>query len=420
MQNKVKKSIKYLCPSCEHIMSELKQDFSDFLCMSSLGQEFIEKSLKCAKCGQKLQILDQKSEINLFLSAIINPKIKVVAYTAPSIRTSLGEAFNMPLGTDVTGKMVNALKMIGVDYVFDMNFAADLTTVEEACEFKARLESGKNLPMLTSCCPAWVAYVERAYPSLISKLSTCKSPQQMFGAILNSYFAKKLNIINSNLFVVSIVPCVAKKLERLKVGHTKQGYDVDCTLTTIDLADIIKLKGIDLNSLEDAEFDNEFGLSSGAGVIFGNSGGVMEAVMESSSAKHKEFEIKKATFNLVRGRKGIREATIFANGKEIKIACVSGLANAKPLLDECVKNNSPYSFIEVMACDGGCVGGGGQPLSNNREQAVKMRAQGLYNRALKCNYKNSFENPAIISLYENFLGEFGGSLAYDILHVKRK
>lgn len=412
--------IKYLCPSCEHIMGELKQDMSKFVCISSLGQENFKENLKCANCGQKLQILDQKDEINLFLSAISNKNIKVVAYTAPSIRTSLGEAFNLPLGTDVTGKMVSALKQLGVDFVFDMNFAADLTTVEEACEFKARLESGKNLPMFTSCCPAWVAFVERNYPSLVKNLSTCKSPQQMFGAVLNNYFAKKLNIENTSLFVVSIVPCVAKKLERLKVGRTSKGYDVDCTLTTIDLAEIIKLKGINFNELLDCAFDNEFGLSSGAGIIFGNSGGVMEAVIDSSSAKHKEIEVKKATFNLVRGEKGLREATIKVNGKEIKIACVSGLANAKPLLDDCLANISPYSFIEVMACDGGCVGGGGQPLSENREQAVKMRAQGLYNRALKSNYKNSFENPAIISLYDNFFKEFGGSLAYDLLHINRE
>lgn len=414
-------TLKLLCPSCEHLFLENKKSMEDFICVSSMGQEKLEECAKCANCNQNIDIFDEKAEINLFMSALSNPNVKVVAYTAPSIRTSLGEPFGIPFGTDVTGKMVSALKKLGVDYVFDMNFAADLTTVEEATEFISRLKSGKNLPMLTSCCPAWVSFVERVYPTLTPFLSSCKSPQQMFGSILNTYYSQKLGIPNTQLFIVSIVPCVAKKLERLKPNiNSNKGYDVDCTLTTLDLAKIIELQGINFKNLHNQEFDNEFGLSSGAGVIFGNSGGVMEAVMTSYGEKDKEFCKDKINFNLVRGQKGLRETTFNAFGKTIKIACVSGLANAKPLLDDVLAGTSPYSFIEVMACDGGCVGGGGQPMPENRNEAVALRAKGLYNRALACNHKSSFANPAIKRLYKNFLGDFGSPLAHELLHIKRK
>ena len=414
------KEDKFFCACCEHSFIENHKQIDDVVCVSSMSQEYLSEKIFCRECGQEIKVFDGSEEINLFLSAVGNKNLKVVAYTAPSIRTSLAEAFGLKAGSDQTARMVEALKLLGADFVFDMNFAADLTTVEEATEFILRLKEGKNLPMFTSCCPAWVSFVERAYPSLKGNLSSCKSPQQMFGAILNNYFAKKLGIDNTELFVVSVVPCVAKKLERKKQSlNTTKGFDVDCTLTTLDLINLIKMKNIDFAGLAGCEYDNEFNLSSGAGIIFGNSGGVMEAIISSASKKDKEFETKSAVFDLIRGKSGVRECEFQAFGKMVKIACVSGLKKKKKLLEDVKNGTSPYSFIEVMACDGGCVGGGGQPLAQNRAKQVNLRAKGLYNRAKHSLYKSSFENPAIIKLYENFLGEYGGPLAQKLLHVKR-
>ena len=410
-----------LCPSCEHVATENKQDLSGFLCVSSIGQEAATRDAICAMCGQKIEVFDSTKEINLFLSAINNPNIKVVAFTAPSIRTSIGEIFGAPTGTDLTNRMVGALKQVGVDFVFDMNFAADLTTVEEAAEFTARLKSGKNLPLLTSCCPAWVNFVTRAYPDLSGNLSTCKSPQQMFGALLNTYFANKLGVNNTSLFIVSIVPCLAKKLERLRPAiNSNKGFDVDCTLTTVDLGEILKMQKIDLLAVNEMAYDSEFGLSSGAGVIFGNSGGVMEAVLSNAQKGSRDFSSKNLAFDLVRGKSGLRECVVSAFGKTFKIACVSGLSNAKPLLDDVRAGKSPYAFIEVMACEGGCVGGGGQPSidSNERSQTIAKRAEGLYARALKTNHKHASSNPAIKKLYKNFLGTPLSPTAEKILHTK--
>lgn len=413
-QTKVK--VQYICPSCEHQYLEENKTIGSFLSVEEISEGIAPKNAKCAVCKQKIGKICAKNEQDLFLSAINNPNLTVVVYTAPSIRTSLGEEFGLEAGTNVCGQMVKAIKTLGADYCFDMNFGADLTTIEETNELLLRIKTGKNLPMLSSCCPAWVNFVERAYPSIVKNLSTCKSPQQMMGAILTNYYAKKLGIEKTKLFVVSIVPCLAKKIEKIRDNQkTEHGFDVDCTLTTSELAQLIKNAKIDFNGLKNAEFDNDFKLSSGAGTIFGNSGGVLEAIMRSAKNNIKN----EINYNLIRGKRGVREIKVNIDGKEVWFACVSGLSLAKPLLDEIKAGRSKYSFIEVMACDGGCVGGGGQPQPEDREEAVKARASGLYDAMLKNNFATSTDNTAIKELYKNYLGKIGGQKACALLHVKR-
>ena len=417
METKIAKTkYLYICPSCEHQLIEEHKSLDLFFSIKEISEEYAPKNAKCAVCKQKIGQISAKTEENLFLSAVKNPHLTVVVYTAPSIRTSLGEEFNYPAGANVCGKMVSAIKALGADYCFDMNFGADLTTIEESAELIKRINLGKNLPMLSSCCPAWVNFVERAYPTLVKNLSTCKSPQQMMGAVLSNYYAQKLNIEPTKLFITSIVPCLAKKLERQREDQrTENGFDVDCTLTTSELAELIKNAKIDFNSLKDAKFDDDFSLSSGAGTIFGNSGGVLEAIMRSAKNSIKTD----INYNLIRGKRGVREVKVLIDGKEIWFACVSGLSCAKQILDEIINGKSKYSFIEVMACDGGCVGGGGQPKSNNRTSTVAARADGLYNAMLKTNCASSDQNIAIKKLYKNYLGKIGGVRAYKLLHVKR-
>ncbi|MBQ7579109.1 MAG: iron hydrogenase small subunit [Clostridia bacterium] len=415
-QNTTKNEKQYICPSCEHQFLEENKQLDDYLSAKEISEENAEKNAKCAVCKQKIEQICDKADVNLFLSAVKNKNLTVVVYTAPSIRTSLGEEFGLKEGENVCGKMVTAIKMLGASYCFDMNFGADLTTVEESAELLKRIKGNKNLPMLSSCCPAWVNFVERAYPMLKNNLSTCKSPQQMMGSVLTNIYAKKLNKEKTKLFVVSIVPCLAKKLEKRREDQkTEHGFDVDATITTSELAELIKNAKIDFCNLKNSEFDDDFSLSSGAGTIFGNSGGVLEAIMRSAKNSIKN----EINYDLIRGKRGVREIKARIDNKDVYFACVSGLALAKPLLDDVVLGKSKYSFIEVMACDGGCVGGGGQPKSENRESAVRKRAEGLYKASLKQNFASSNENEAIINLYKKHIGKVGGKNAYKLLHVER-
>ncbi|MBQ7453025.1 MAG: iron hydrogenase small subunit [Clostridia bacterium] len=408
---------KYICLSCQYRYFEEGKDSGGFVPALSTSQEDYEKNAKCNVCGQKIVQNGAKEDAELFLSAIRNPQIIVVAFTAPSIRTSLGEMFGMEPGSDVTGKMVSAIKALGVDYCFDMNFGADLTTLEESKEFFERIKTGENLPMLTSCCPAWVSFVEKAYPDFKKNLSTCKSPQQMFGAVLVNYFAKKLGVEPTRLFVTSIVPCLAKKLERVRPGeNTSKVYDVDCTLTTVDLANILKLKKIDFCHLPDADFDNEFSLSSGAGTYFGNSGGVLQSILEENAEK----QGKALTSGLSVGLANIKECKVNIDGKDVWVACASGLKNAKLLLENIKSGKNKYSLIEIMACEGGCVGGSGQPSSKGDSEIVGKRATALKKRADMQIYKTSDQNVAVSQLYETYFGGVGSKKAKALLHVKRQ
>ncbi len=411
---------KFYCESCKHLAKEKGQILHNDLLD-------IEKDLPvfCDICGQEIlnslnEIDTGSDELDLVKSALSNKNLHVICYTAPSIRSSIGEAFGYNL--DAQGKLVSALKRLGFDNIFDMNIAADFTTVEEATEFLNRLEQN-NLPMFTSCCPGWVNYVERMYPEFKNNLSSCKSPQQMFGALINNIYTKHINKKSTDIFVVSIVPCVVKRFERLRPDmNTAVGYDVDACLTTAQIATLIKEKNIDFPSLPNADFDTFFGESTGAGVIFGNTGGVMNAVLGSLGENDCDKQMTKLNSELKNGKSGLKTGTINIKGKNIKIAIASGLNNARNILEELKIDPHKYDFVEVMACPGGCVGGGGQintPSLLNKDEIVHHRAKILYNAAKNKLLKNSKDNPALQKIYKEYIGDFGGQTAHKLLHLKR-
>ena len=413
----------HYCESCLHVLGE-KQKIIEFCDISNITEEI---ELYCELCGQKLNSqldsnINNKTQLSLFKSAIKNSNLKVVCFTAPSIRASVSEVFLDGKIEECQGKLNTALRLLGVDIVFDMNVAADFTVVEEAEEFVKRFKTKKNLPMMTSCCPGWVNFVTKTYPEFIKNLSTCKSPQQMFGALISKYYAESIGKKSTDLFVVSIVPCLVKKLEAKQDGiNFNVGYDVDAAITTSELIEMIKEAGIDFKSLEKTNFDEFFGSSSGAGTIFGSTGGVMEAVLRTIGDKVEEKELHDCMYELVRGQEGIRK-TIINTGKElIKIAVVSGLMNIKPLL-ESIKQGEQFDFIEVMACPGGCVGGGGQPRVKIEEQTeiTQQRANVLYKDAELKKHKKAHKNPSVIKIYDKHIGKVGGKTAYKILHRKFK
>ena len=369
-----------------------------------------------------MEIKEQENPVKQILDAINNPNLRVVSACAPSTRVSIGEMFGMEVGQNLKGKLVTALKRLGFDDVFDLNFAADLTIMEEASELAERLKSGKNLPHLTSCCPAWVKYVEKFYPEFIQNLSTTKSPQQIFGAIVKTYYAEKLKISPDNLFVVCIMPCLAKRLERLKKGiNVSSALDVDAVLTVREFGDLLKSKNIDFSKLPDTPFDQTFNMASGGGVIFGTSGGVLESALRSLNAKLDKNSIKGLDYQINRGLDGIKEAEIYIGDRKIKVALASGLNNAKILLER-LKTGEKFDFIEVMACAGGCVNGTGMPLypkEFNKIPLVKKRAKGLYDTDLKEKIKKANDNKQIQNLYKSFLLAPNSDIAKQILHVKR-
>ena len=411
------------CDSCLHIMQEkgeIESLTADDLSLNNGN----EGGKYCLSCGQPLPnalIKNAEGGLELLESALSNKNLKVICFTAPSVRVSLGDEFGCPAGENVVGKMVSALKKLGFHAVFDMNTAADFTILEEASEFVSRLKTGKNLPMFTSCCPGWVNFAKKVYPKLLKNLTTCKSPQQMFGALINNIYAPKNNLRSTDIFVVSIVPCLAKKLELKAEGiNTSVGLDVDVAITTKEIAKLIKLRGIDFNKLENEKFDSFFGASSGAGAIFGNTGGVMEAVLRTACDSLTKTELNNLDYKMVRGLDGIKRAQIKAGDKTINIAVVTGLKNVGSIISEIEKEPNKYQFIEVMACEGGCVGGGGQPTvyGQDRESVLKARAKGLYDSELKMQVRKAHNNPAVLEIYKKYLGKVGGKKAKELLHRK--
>lgn len=382
----------------------------------------------CISCGQCITAcptgaLYERDDTAKVTQAINDPEKIVLVQTAPAVRVGLGEEFGYPIGTVVTGKMISAIRALGVDKVFDTNFSADLTIMEEATEFITRYTRKENLPLITSCSPGWIKYCEHYYPEMIPNLSTCKSPQGMFGATAKTYYAQKEGIDPSKIFMVSVMPCTAKKFEAERMDYTaiKGLPDIDAVITVRELARMIKKAGIMFNMLPDGTFDSPFGLGSGAGTIFGATGGVMEAALRTAYETLTGEELKQFEFNEVRGTKGIKEATYNIAGNEIRVAVCSGTANAGKLLDMVKSGEKKYDFIEVMACPGGCVNGGGQPIQpawiRNNYDIKALRAAGLYEDDKNLPVRKSHENPDIKRVYEEFFGEPNSHKAHEILHT---
>jgi len=383
--------------------------------------------VNCVNCGQCIEAcpvgaLREKDDTDRVWEAINNPNLHVVVQTAPAVRVALGEEFGMPIGTRVTGKMVAALRRLGFDRVFDTDFAADLTIMEEGTELLNRLKNGGKLPLITSCSPGWIKYCEHNYPEFLDNLSTCKSPHEMMGAVIKSYYAEKNNIDPANIFVVSIMPCTAKKFEAKRPELSATGYpDVDVVLTTRELAKMIKQAGIDFVKLEDEDFDPTLGDSTGAGVIFGATGGVMEAALRTVYELVTGKPIDNLEINEVRGLQGVKEVEVPLGEITVKAAVAHGTANAKALLEKVKSGEKEYHFIEIMGCPGGCVTGGGQPIVPAQVQmeidVKKARASAIYEEDRSLPVRKSHENPSVKKVYEEFLGEPNSHKAHELLHT---
>lgn len=378
--------------------------------------------VKCTFCGQCIIVcpvgaIYEKDDVVDVLNAIEDPNKHVIAQIAPSIRVTVGEMFGMAAGTSVTNKLPAVLRQIGFDCVFDTNFAADLTIMEEGTEFLHRLQNGGVLPMLTSCSPGWVNYIEQFYPELLDHLSTCKSPQQMFGAIAKTYYAKKINRKPEDIVVVSFMPCTAKKTEAKREEMYRDGVaDVDYALTARELGKMIKMQGYDLNNIEEEPFDDPFGITTGAGLIFGASGGVMEAALRTVYEVVTGQELENINLTAVRGLTGVKEATIKVGDLDVKVAVTNSLKNAKLILEKIKNKEADYHFIEIMCCPGGCIGGGGQPKPTTNDIRLQ-RIKGIYSGDEKMPLRKSHENPAVKKLYEEFLGEPNSHKAHELLHT---
>lgn len=395
-------------------------------CISTVGDHSLN-DVNCTNCGQCIEAcptgaLHEKETINDVWIKLKDPDSYVVVQTAPAVRVALGEEFGMPIGTNVTGKMVTALKRLGFNKVFDTNTGADITIMEEAYELIERLKTNDNLPMITSCSPGWIKYIEMNYPELLPHLSTCKSPHQMFGALIKTYFAKKENIDPKKIYVVSVMPCIAKKYERQRPEMKNDGlFDVDNVITTRELSRMIKQANIEFTTLEDSSFDNPMGEATGAAAIFGTTGGVMEAALRTAQDALTGKCMDKIDFEEVRGEKEIKKATVNIDGNDLKVVAASGLKNARKILEEIKSGNADYQFVEIMACPGGCVMGGGQPIKSSkirREIDVrKLRADGLYSIDEKSQIRKSHENPVVRKLYEEYLEKPGSYRAHKLLHT---
>lgn len=385
--------------------------------------------VNCMQCGQCINVcpvgaLHEKEEIYYVIEALNDPQKHVVVQTAPAVRGALGEEFGMPIGTRVTGKMVHALKLVGFDKVYDTNFGADLTIMEEGYEFLNRLQNQGTLPMITSCSPGWVNYVEHEYPDLLEHLSTCKSPHMMLGAMVKSVYAEAKGIDPRDIYVVSIMPCVAKKGEKQRTENKTSPYqDVDAVLTTRELAKLIKMFGINFRDLKDDDFDQDlFGEYSGAGVIFGASGGVMEAALRTVADILAHEDLSMIDYHAVRGVEGVKESTIKIGEQTLKVAVAQSMTLAKPLLDDIRNGVSPYHFIEIMGCPGGCINGGGQPyvnatIRNSGFNFKQARAKALYDEDISLPVRKSHKNSQIQNLYKNYLGEPNSEKAHHLLHT---
>ena len=381
----------------------------------------------CTFCGQCIEscptgALKEKEYIDDVWCKIKDEHVFTVVQTAPAVRVALGEEFGMNIGTNVKGKMVTALKSMGFDKVFDTNTGADFTIMEEATEFLERLQNGGTLPMITSCSPGWIRFAEKNYPDLLGHLSTCKSPHQMFGAIIKSYFAQKYQVPAQNICVVSIMPCIAKKYEASREEMEVDGLrDVDYVITTRELSRMIRQANIDFVNLEDSNFDDPMGEASGAGAIFGTTGGVMEAALRTAADTLEGKSIEHLNYEQVRGEKGIKKATLSIAGKELKVVVASGLSNARKIMDEIRQGKADYHFVEIMACPGGCIMGGGQPIKNSKTRSSvdvrKLRAEALYSIDEASTIRKSHENPAIKQVYAEFLEKPGGEKSHKYLHT---
>ena len=395
-------------------------------CISTVGDHSLN-DVNCTFCGQCIEAcptgaLHEKETINDVWVKLKDPETTVIVQTAPAVRVALGEEFGMPIGTNVVGKMVTALKRLGFDKVFDTNTGADLTIMEEANEFIERFTKNDNLPMITSCSPGWVKYIEMNYPELLPHLSSCKSPHEMFGAILKTYYANREGLDPEKIYVVSVMPCIAKKFERQRPEMKEDNlYDVDNVITTRELARMIKQANIEFEKLEDSNFDSPMGEASGAGAIFGTTGGVMEAALRTAQDTLTGKDLPKIDFEQVRGGEGIKRATINIAGKDINVVAASGLANARTILEEIKSGKANYQFVEIMACPGGCIMGGGQPIKSSKVRVEvdvrKLRADALYTIDERSIVRKSHENPVMKKLYKDFLEKPGSEIAEKLLHT---
>ncbi len=425
-----------MCRRCETMCNEVQQVGA----LSGINRGFdsvvataFEMNLEdspCTFCGQCVAVcpVGALTEVDYtwrVIEALADPTKTVVVQTAPAVRVALGEEFGMEPGSIVTGKMVAALRTLGFDYVFDTDFAADLTIMEEGAELLDRLtrhldgDKSVKLPILTSCCPAWVNFFEYNFPNLKDVPSTARSPQQMFGPIAKTYFADKLGIKREDMIVISVMPCLAKKYECTRPEFSVNGNpDVDFSISTRELAHIIKKANIDFTQLQDEDFDKPLGESSGAGVIFGTTGGVIEAAVRTAYELHTGKELEDVNFNQIRGMDGLREATVDFDGLALKIGIAHGLGHAKKLLQNVESGKCDYHAIEIMACPAGCVGGGGQPYHHGDDSILKKRAAAIYREDAGKPIRKSHENPYIKELYENFLGKPLGEKAHHLLHTQ--
>lgn len=418
-----------LCRRCETMCSEVQTVGT----LSAVGRGFntvVAPAFKypmlksnCTFCGQCVAVcptaaLTEVNNTSKVWDALSDSSKFIIVQTAPSIRAALGESFGLEPGTAVTGKMVAALRALGFKKVFDTDFGADLTIMEEASEFIHRLQHGGRLPMLTSCCPAWVKFFEHDFHDLLDIPSSCKSPQQMFGAIVKSYLAEKLSIDPKDIIVVSVMPCLAKKYEAARPEMGQNGVpDVDIVITTRELAKMIKEAGINFLHLPDEDFDDPLGETTGASVIFGVTGGVMEAALRTAYEWVTKTPLKNVEFHDVRGLKGIKEASIKMNDTEVRVAITNGLGNARTLLTSIRQGKANYHLIEIMACPGGCINGGGQPLIHGDVDIIKKRMEAIYSEDHSKSLRKSHENPYIKKLYDEYLGEPYGERAHELLHT---
>jgi iron-only hydrogenase group A len=417
-----------LCGRCVRICHEIQKvgaiDFTNRGFQSIVTTPY-NKGLNvsdCILCGQCILVcptaaLREKSSLKAVASALQDKNKFTVVQVAPAVRATLGEEYNLPLGTDVTGQLVTALRRLGFKKVFDTNFAADLTIIEEASELLNRVKNGGNLPMFTSCCPGWVKYAEQNLPEILDNISTCKSPHEMEGAVLKTYYAKKMGIEPENIFVCSVMPCTVKKYESDRGELSEENYpDVDAVITTRELVRFFKMAGIDFNDLPNDNFDNPLGESTGAAAIFGTSGGVMEAALRTAYFKLAGVELEKLEFEEIRGSKGVKEATVKVNGMEINVAVVNGIGNVKEIAEDVKRGVSKYHFIEVMACPGGCINGGGQPIHQKQDKVIK-RMRALYQMDEKSKTRRSHENESVKALYKEYFIEPNSHKAHSILHT---
>ena len=423
------------CILCRRCVAACRQQFVSVIGANDRGIDThigtpFEKQLAdvpCVSCGQCTVVcptgaLVEKDDTAKVWEALADKSKTVIVQTAPSIRATLGECFGMPVGTNVEGKMVAALRRLGFDKVFDTDFGADMTIVEEATEFVDRVKNGGVLPMITSCSPGWVKFAEYYYPDLLDHLSSCKSPQQMTGAIIKTYYAEKNGLDPKDIVVVSIMPCTAKKFEVGRDVEDAAGVpDVDVALTTRELARMIQRAGLNFTLLPDEEFDNPLGDDTGAAVIFGATGGVMEAALRTANDVLTGKDNESVDFQEVRGTQGIKEATYNIAGMEVKVAAVSGIANANYVMSRIKDGTAPWHFVEIMCCPGGCVNGGGQPIQpasvRNFTDLKALRAKALYDQDETMTLRKSHQSPAVKLVYDEYLGSYGSHKAHELLHT---